>query len=76
LTQGQANQHLLNDLSASYGSDFLFALENDFRICHGIMDGCVVVSLYETEDTNAVKVRQTIRAIPSETLTEEENTGG
>jgi hypothetical protein len=58
LVQGKGNERFLQDLSS--GSDYLFELEKDFKICHESMKNSIIVSFYESEDTCSVKVRNSI----------------
>jgi hypothetical protein len=54
LVQGKGNERFLEDLS--HGSNYLYELETDFRICHESMKGSIIVSFYESEDTYSVQV--------------------
>jgi hypothetical protein len=58
LVQGKGNKRFLDDLSS--GSDYLFELEKDFKICHESMKNSIIVSFYESEDTCSVKVSNSI----------------
>ncbi|KAI5817783.1 hypothetical protein BZA77DRAFT_365679 [Pyronema omphalodes] len=53
LVQGKENEHFLRDIST--GSEYLFELERDFKICHASMNSSVIVSFYESEDTRSVE---------------------
>ncbi|KAI5788645.1 hypothetical protein FPQ18DRAFT_307335 [Pyronema domesticum] len=54
LVQGKRNERFLEDLS--HGSNYLYELETDFRICHESMKGSIIVSFYESEDTYSVQM--------------------
>ncbi|KAI5811833.1 ankyrin repeat-containing domain protein [Pyronema omphalodes] len=53
LVQGKENEHFLRDIST--GSDYLFELDKEFRMCHGSMRNATIVSFYESEDTRSVE---------------------
>jgi hypothetical protein len=58
LVKGNGNEHFLQTLSSE--SEYLFALKNDFQICHESMKNTIIVSFYEGEDTYAVEVSTSI----------------
>ncbi|KAI5810379.1 hypothetical protein BZA77DRAFT_297844, partial [Pyronema omphalodes] len=53
LVHGKENEQFLRDISA--GSEYLFELERDFRICHKSTKSCIIVSFYESKDTCTVE---------------------
>ncbi|KAI5784170.1 hypothetical protein FPQ18DRAFT_381727 [Pyronema domesticum] len=52
LVQGKGNKSFLQQLSS--GSDYLFELGKDFKICHENINS-IIVSFYESEDTCSVE---------------------
>lgn len=73
LVKGRANEQFLGDLST--GSEFLFTLRSDFRNCFATMSCCEIVSIYETEDTNAVEVVLNLGLLRKYILTVKEKPG-
>ncbi|KAI5817928.1 hypothetical protein BZA77DRAFT_343298 [Pyronema omphalodes] len=53
LVKGKQNDYFLQTISS--GSDYLFDLENNFRICYRSMKSCTVVSFYESVDTLTIE---------------------
>jgi hypothetical protein len=59
LVKGKGNERFLQDRST--GSDYLFELQKDFRICHETMENpVIIVSFYESEDTCSIEVSDSI----------------
>jgi hypothetical protein len=56
LVERAANQHFPKDLHP--GSDFLYDLTSDFYKWHRKMETCMIITVYETEKTKTVEVKQ------------------